>query len=403
MSIPVPPAGKNHRGRSIAFLVNAYPGEQDVVELARQAAAGESPRRDYVELARMLDAKVIDSHYLRREGLLLAKVLAQVNLPLAQVCQAFLRCRRCQKIFAWSDRVGLPLALLLKVVFSRRVLILYSAWLSRPKKAMLLQRFKVHSHLRAIINYSSVQMNYAVSELGVPRKKLHLALQPVDDRFWRPGVASDERVICSVGWEARDYRTLVEAVKGLEVDVEVAIGISGFSSTRRDDGAGGRRSQAEDDVQAFLQPLKGSYSYGLQKEWFRHRSQQAVSDNVSVRWQLSPQELRELYRRSRFVVVPLLDVDSDCGVTTLTEAMAMGKAVVVTRTRGQVDIVGDGEHGVYVPPGDADALRSVIEHLLDHPEEAERMGKAGRALIEAHHTMDSHLAHLADIIATSTE
>jgi glycosyltransferase involved in cell wall biosynthesis len=51
--------------------------------------------------------------------------------------------------------------------------------------------------------------------------------------------------------------------------------------------------------------------------------------------QLSQLGLRDLYSQSRFVVVPLHEVDFDAGVTTLTEAMAMGKAVIVTRTRGR--------------------------------------------------------------------
>jgi hypothetical protein len=40
--------------------------------------------------------------------------------------------------------------------------------------------------------------------------------------------------------------------------------------------------------------------------------------------QLRPLTLRELYDRALFVVVPLHDVDADCGVTTITESMAMG-------------------------------------------------------------------------------
>ena len=38
-----------------------------------------------------------------------------------------------------------------------------------------------------------------------------------------------------------------------------------------------------------------------------------------------------MYARARLVVVPLHDVDFDAGVTTITEAMAMGKAVVATQ------------------------------------------------------------------------
>jgi glycosyltransferase involved in cell wall biosynthesis len=93
----------------------------------------------------------------------------------------------------------------------------------------------------------------------------------------------------------------------------------------------------------------------------------------------------------------------DGGATALTEAMAMGRAVIVTRTRGLVDLIRDGVEGIYVPPGDASALRAAIEHLIAHPEEAERMGRAGRMLVERNHTLDGYIAQIAGIIrGTST-
>ena len=73
----------------------------------------------------------------------------------------------------------------------------------------------------------------------------------------------------------------------------------------------------------------------------------------------------------------------------------MGKAVIVTRTRGQIDVIQDGVQGIYVPPRDPHALRAAIEYLLAHPEEAERMGRAGRALAEERHTLTGYVERLA--------
>jgi len=71
-------------------------------------------------------------------------------------------------------------------------------------------------------------------------------------------------------------------------------------------------------------------------------------------------ELRDLYARSRFVVAPLVPSESDNGVTVILEAMVMGKPVVCSRTRGQVDVVQDGVTGIYVP-GDAVAVERTAE------------------------------------------
>ena len=40
------------------------------------------------------------------------------------------------------------------------------------------------------------------------------------------------------------------------------------------------------------------------------------------------------------------------------------------------------EAGVSVPPGDAEALTKALRRMVDHPEDAERMGTAGRAFVE---------------------
>jgi glycosyltransferase involved in cell wall biosynthesis len=95
-----------------------------------------------------------------------------------------------------------------------------------------------------------------------------------------------------------------------------------------------------------------------------------------------------------------LDVDFQAGITAVLEAMAMGKAVVLTRTRGMVSagLIRHGEEGLYVPPGDPRALREALTHLWENPSEAERMGRRGRAAIEERFTLDHLVAGLASVL-----
>lgn len=76
----------------------------------------------------------------------------------------------------------------------------------------------------------------------------------------------------------------------------------------------------------------------------------------------------------------------------------MGKPLVVTRTRGQVDLLRDGVHGLYVEPGDPAALRTAVERLLADPDEAERMGRAGRRLVEERYTLDGYVQRLSELV-----
>lgn len=63
----------------------------------------------------------------------------------------------------------------------------------------------------------------------------------------------------------------------------------------------------------------------------------------------------------------------------LVEAMAVGLPVVATAINAVPDVVLPGETGLLVPAGCPQALARALTHLLDHPDEAARLGRAGRA------------------------
>jgi glycosyltransferase involved in cell wall biosynthesis len=127
-----------------------------------------------------------------------------------------------------------------------------------------------------------------------------------------------------------------------------------------------------------------------------------LPDTVTVAAQTYT-ELRELYARSRFAVVPLLPSDHDNGVTTILEAFAMGRPVICTDSPGQVGLVEDGVNGLRVPPGDAVALRGAIVELWRDPDRCARMGAAGRALVLEHHGVDRWTATLLEAVNDAVE
>lgn len=60
------------------------------------------------------------------------------------------------------------------------------------------------------------------------------------------------------------------------------------------------------------------------------------------------------------------------------EAMACGVPVVATRAGGIPEVVADGETGLLVPVGDAEALANAAVHVLRHPELHQQMSRAAR-------------------------
>ncbi|HEV3271167.1 MAG TPA: glycosyltransferase family 4 protein [Candidatus Methylacidiphilales bacterium] len=71
------------------------------------------------------------------------------------------------------------------------------------------------------------------------------------------------------------------------------------------------------------------------------------------------------------------------------QAQAMARPVVATTIGGIPEVVEDGMTGLLVPPRDAEALAEKISSLLDDPALSARLGKAARAHIEKHYSLDA--------------
>lgn len=91
---------------------------------------------------------------------------------------------------------------------------------------------------------------------------------------------------------------------------------------------------------------------------------------------LGADRLAALYGRASVFALPTL---REAFGLAFLEAMAFGLPVVAPRLEAIPEIVSDGESGLLVPPGDADALARAIGELVGDPVRARLMGAAGRA------------------------
>ena len=62
----------------------------------------------------------------------------------------------------------------------------------------------------------------------------------------------------------------------------------------------------------------------------------------------------------------------------IVEGMLAGKPVIATRAGGACEIIQDGETGCLVSPGDSGALAATLRRLVEQPDEATRIGMAGK-------------------------
>jgi glycosyltransferase involved in cell wall biosynthesis len=89
----------------------------------------------------------------------------------------------------------------------------------------------------------------------------------------------------------------------------------------------------------------------------------------------------------------------------IMEAAACGLPSVTTDTAGCRDFVIDGETGKLVPPRNVEELANALQWMLDHPAQAEEMGRRARRRVVEHfsiaHVIDATLSIYDDLLRCS--
>jgi glycosyltransferase involved in cell wall biosynthesis len=198
-------------------------------------------------------------------------------------------------------------------------------------------------------------------------RRVHANPFGVDLRFWTASDAGSPDGVLAIGTDGhRDWDTLVRAAPDIPAPVRV------FTS---------QRPPAE---------LPTNVSWAA-ADWHR----QVLSDP----------EVRDLYRRTAAVVVPVQDVPQPSGQSVSLQAMACGRPVVLSRTRGlwARESLHDGENVILVPPGDPGALASAVRAVLDDPRRANAIGVAARAHVERDASIDAFADRLLRICRAAVE
>lgn len=348
-------------------------------------------RTDFGELATALGASVVDwdavdQTWLGRE------LRRKFGFGPVAALAVFWARRHYDVIWCFTEIEGLVLALLFKVFRVRKELFFIAVEPLSANSLTFLFKLKVWTHFTKILPTNTYQSAELI-RLGLPADKVTILPYQVDCQFFantaasRPGL--EKPLVVAVGLESRDYITLIKAVTGLAVEVFVAAA-----------------SLWSGDSAQFPVTVPPNVTVGKCSYW----------------------ELRELYSRATLAVVPLRDSPYQHGITAIQEAMAMGLPVVVTRTRGQSDVVIDrrcvmrenpelktsgafaqmfrpespelqASNGFYVAPGNDVDLRKCISYLVEHPGVAAELGANGRRLAGEVLSVECFVQRAVDLIA----
>jgi glycosyltransferase involved in cell wall biosynthesis len=190
-----------------------------------------------------------------------------------------------------------------------------------------------------------------IRQVWNPRAPIIHVGHQVDADFYRPADGATDGSVLSVGDDGgRDYATLLEAAASIDAPFVIRSNLA--------------------------MPAK--------------------PPNVSlIARRLSFTDFRELYARAEIVVVPLHESGHAGGISSMLEAFAMGKAVIVSASQGVSSFALHGENCIAVPCGDAAALRDAIDRLIREPLVCQRIGAAARKFVLEQCSMSAFASRFA--------
>lgn len=328
-----------------------------------QIAAGNHPRIDYLELARCLPADYLDYNTIQPASFRRVEEALRLDFRLALRAARLVQKNGYDTVFSMSERVGALLALLLR----RRVKhVVQIAHPLSPLKLRIMRFSRVAATFHTIIVPTLAEAAELSRKLPAAAGQMRTLHYPIDTRFFHP----DEHIrtepepehIESLGLSYRDYPTLIRAIRQLP------------------------------DVICYLRA--GS-------TWVHHNAgfdREPLPENIHLKPIVTPLDLRQCYQRARFIVVPLQATTQwSAGCTTITQAIALGRAVIATHTPGIADYLCDGENGLLVAPSDPDALAEAIRDLWDHPIKVSALSRQSSQCADRF-SLDNWLEQMAGMI-----
>lgn len=339
----------------------------DFDEIARRAEADESPAHLLRELARRLDAQILqpgDAPVGRLDRVLARIVGTPEQWAIAR--QTLRNASRGDFVFCNGEDIGLAVGLLNAGPRRGRVRLAFAVMApERTRARWLLRLLHVVRAEPLLLTGVRRKADFLRTWVKADPKNVAYVAEQVDDQFFRttdePKTARPRPLIVSCGLEQRDYQTLIDAIAEQDVDVKICA-------------------------------VSPNYTQNT-----RVRMPQVVPDNVEMRHFEFP-ELRELYQQADVTVVPLLDNEYSAGITAMLEAMACGSPVVITRTPGLIEELADDGFVWAVPPNDPEAMWKTVDEVLSDPDRTKERTGAAVEHFHANFGTQPYLERVLDVL-----
>ena len=126
------------------------------------------------------------------------------------------------------------------------------------------------------------------------------------------------------------------------------------------------------------------------------RAQLAANPNVHMHGNTPRAAVHAALARAGAVVVPSLWPENQ--PYAVLEAMLLGRTVIASRVGGIPELIDDGDDGLLVEPGDADALVDSLRRVLADPVAAGARGKRARKRVLLNHNADTFFGRMRMVL-----
>lgn len=350
----------------------------DFDQFIERAAQGKGPRHTVLQLKDALDAKIHQPDF--NELSIVKSIRAKIpqklyskrlfrrvgrKLPSLFLAKEILgHVNPEDTIYCCGEDVAMPLALLLLFRANRPRLVTAVMFPERRSFRLIFHTLKLYRMVHTFTVNTGLKAQTLKKMFNLANNQVVILQEQTDKQFFFPAagtMAKPRPLIGSVGLEQRDYITLAAATQDLDLDVRVCA-VSPNASSKQ-----------------------------------QRRIPRPVPANMEMR-HFDWVELRDLYRSADITVVCLVENVIAAGLTTLMEAMACCRPVIITKTVGLATELAELDLVWGVEPGDVQELRTCIEYVLAHPEEAEAKAKRAYQYFLANHTSEGQVEQLTQLL-----
>ena len=194
-----------------------------------------------------------------------------------------------------------------------------------------------------------------------------------------------------------DSATAIAAELGIDPDTTVVLFCGGYTKRK------GVYEIAEALPEIHHEDVKFVFvgHYGGLRDHLIRALERSPHESYEVLWKVPPLALRRWFAVADVLLIPS---HAEGRPNTVYEAMASETAVVGSAVSGIPEQVQDGRTGLLIEPGEATAIATALNQLIEDEHRRVQMGKRGRErLVENGWTWEAHGERLAEIHRTLIE